>query len=673
MLDPFCTQSALEALTTVSSEKVPVDLTLISMPYVHTPRPPLAMGILPAILKQAGFRVETLYANLLFAERIGWYMQAIVNTHKNLFIPEFLFAETVFPGTGRVDAFLQELVKQNWQGKRFVNNGHGEHLGWYCQEANRFTRETAEAVLEQKPAIVGCSSTFLQQVPSLGLLRLIKEQSPETITLLGGANCEGIMGQAVHRLCPWVDYVVSGDADGLITSLIQGILNSGTKLKPEHTPVGVYTPAHRDRNYQAHPLENGITRAVFRDLDSLPVPDFKGFFKTLQRCPRIKESIRPALTAESSRGCWWGQKQGCRFCGLNGVASGYVAKSPEKTMSELRQMSREYGITQFSMVDNIMEADYFSTFLPLLSEAGKPFRLFYETRSNLSRPEFEAMRKAGINWIQPGIESLSSELLQHMNKGVRAWQHVRLLKLSLEYGVRLQWFILYSFPGEKSHWYKEMAELIPYLHHLQPPHSLIPMQLGRFSAYYEHAREYDIEAIAPPMAKYCYPFRGQDLLDLMTSFEPRDERVELDHNILSFFMEDPAVRSLRGVGADWILAFWQGNGQRPILQFEDDGRTLRVYDTRRIATAETHEFSGAKRRLYRVLCEEYPRTDQALRGFGKDWSREADRFIENNLAIRLDNRILGLAHPEPVASLPKYETMPMGSTNLETRNEAEPR
>jgi magnesium-protoporphyrin IX monomethyl ester (oxidative) cyclase len=47
----------------------------------------------------------------------------------------------------------------------------------------------------------------------LALLRIIKEKNPDIITLLGGANCEASMGQAAKRNFPWIDFVVSGEAD----------------------------------------------------------------------------------------------------------------------------------------------------------------------------------------------------------------------------------------------------------------------------------------------------------------------------------------------------------------------------------------------------------------------------------------------------------------------------
>lgn len=636
-------------------------MILVSMPYAQLTRPPMAMGLLPAILLQHKIEVKAVYANLLFAEQIGGYLEILLKTHKNLYIPEFLFSEAAFPGTTDVDHFLADLVEQHWHGKLFVERGHGQHLARYCKAAEAFTDELAHTLLKESPGIIGCSSTFLQHVPSLALLRKIKALSPETITLLGGANCEGVMGQATHRLCPWVDYVVSGDADAIITPLVKAIRKQGRELPIQDTPVGVYTPLLREKRYQAPQLSNGITRAVFRDLESLPTPDFTDYFTTLNQCPDLNERIQPGLSAESSRGCWWGQTKGCRFCALNGKAAEYSVKPAHKTMAELTELSRTYGINQFSMVDNIIESEYFSSFLPMLEKAGKPFKLFYETRSNLGRPEFEAMHRAGINWIQPGVESLSSKLLQHMNKGVKAWHHIRLLKLAIEYGIRFQWFLMHSFPGEKSDWYQEMTDLIPYLHHLQPPHSSIPMQYCRFSDYFENADAYGVKVVSPPMAGHVFPFKGQDLFDLMSSFEPKQGRGEVDHQVLSFLLEDTSVRRLRAVMVEWMLAFWDKKKKsRPVLEYTDDGKTLTVCDTREVATNGTHTFTGKDRSLYLLFCETYPLIYKPLEDHGDNWRHKADPFIQKNLAVELDSRVVGLAHPKAKSDFPLFNDFPGG-------------
>ena len=79
--------------------------------------------------------------------------------------------------------------------------------------------------------------------------------------------------------------------------------------------------------------------------------------------------------------------------------------------------------------------------------------VFFEIKANVSRAQVAALVDAGITWVQPGIESLHSEVLKLMDKGIQGWQNVQLLKWARELGLRLSWSVLWGFPGEKDDWY----------------------------------------------------------------------------------------------------------------------------------------------------------------------------------------------------------------------------
>ena len=40
--------------------------------------------------------------------------------------------------------------------------------------------------------------------------------------------------------------------------------------------------------------------------------------------------VRPQIPLETSRGCWWGMKHHCIFCGLNGKQMAFQDKSPDR-------------------------------------------------------------------------------------------------------------------------------------------------------------------------------------------------------------------------------------------------------------------------------------------------------------------------------------------------------
>lgn len=79
--------------------------------------------------------------------------------------------------------------------------------------------------------------------------------------------------------------------------------------------------------------------------------------------------IRPTLLFETSRGCWWGERAHCTFCGLNGLTMKYRSKSADVAMSQFGSLFRYAGrlpYLRLQCVDNIMPREYVKEVLPYL-------------------------------------------------------------------------------------------------------------------------------------------------------------------------------------------------------------------------------------------------------------------------------------------------------------------
>jgi len=62
---------------------------------------------------------------------------------------------------------------------------------------------------------------FEQTSASVALLRRIKVLCPETVTVIGGANCEAEMGFELHRSFPWIDFVCTGEGEAAFVELVE--------------------------------------------------------------------------------------------------------------------------------------------------------------------------------------------------------------------------------------------------------------------------------------------------------------------------------------------------------------------------------------------------------------------------------------------------------------------
>lgn len=467
-------------------------VALVTMPFGAVANPPIQVALLQSIAREAGFACEAHYFNLDFAVRIG---RDLYDRLATSFLPltgEWLFSLAAF-GQEAPDAAAEYLQ---------VFADAATALG--CNDAVLrkvrdeivpvFLDYLCEDVQWQDYDLVGFSSTFQQTVPSLALARRLKARWPGLKVVFGGANCEGEMGEELLRKCHQLDYVVSGEGDQTFPEMLKA-LRTGA---PIAAIPNVASRAEQE-------VVRGRRAPVFMKLDTLPTPDFHDFFDRAARLEVLppEERVNVELPFEAARGCWWGQKHHCTFCGLNGGTMTFRSKSPERVIDELIGLSQTYGTVKFAAVDNIVDMSYFKTLFLELAHRGINYELFYEVKSNLTMEQVKSLRDAGVTRIQPGIESLSTHVLSLMEKGVTAIQNVNLLRWARHFNLGVLWNILTGFPGETANDYRLQADLMRNLHHLQPPWCVGELQVERFSPIFKDRQRFPARELSPHR---CYSF-----------------------------------------------------------------------------------------------------------------------------------------------------------------------
>ena len=322
---------------------------------------------------------------------------------------------------------------------------------------------------------------------------------------------------------------------------------------------------------------------------------------------------------ETSRGCWWGAKQHCTFCGLNAEGMAYRAKSGPRALEEMEAQVKKDGIRQIQVVDNILDMQYFKSVLPYLVE--RPMAdLYYETKANLSKAQVKMLADSGIRWIQPGIESLSDSTLKLMAKGVTELQNIQLLRWSMEFGVSVDWNFLYGFPGERDEELERVASDAETLHHLEPPVSAIVLNLDRFSPYFKAPEQYGLNPVYPAKPyRYVYPF-PEDSLKRLAYFYDSD-----------FFMgkgDSAAFKTLKGVVARWGKAY-----SRSHLLSIPRQKSLIILDTRPCARRFLHRLTGLRRKVYEC-CDKATALNGIVESVDRNFSAEE---VESVLQV-LDRR-----------------------------------
>ncbi len=628
-----------------------MEVCLVSMPHTPVERPSLAVGLLQAVLERDGISTGAIYANILWCEKTGLHLYNFARHGENQF-GDWIFSEVAFPEfKPDPQAYLRLIFSEPVLRRLRITKGElPQFVADVRGRARHFIDEIAGQIVDASPSIVGCSSTYAAHVSSLALLRRIRELAPHIVTMMGGANCESVMGLTTHEHFPWVDYVVSGEADGIIADLVKAIRHDGRHVGLAELPRGVFAPIHRIRGYAA--IRGNPPRAVTEPLANMPTPNYDDYFEALNNAPMLGQIVHPGMPVEGSRGCWWGAKRQCVFCGLNGASMKFRHRPPEEVLNDLNSLRERYGVNQFGFTDNILNPQWFMSLFPRLRELEAPFSIACETSPALTKRQISIMTDAGVNWLQPGMESLHPGTLALLNKGTKAWLNVRFLKWCLYYGIYVYWFLLDDVPGQDDEWYSETQKLIPALYHLSPPRLFNSVLFARHSMYHTDPDRYGLRLTPSPGYSVTYPLSEERLKTIAYLFINERPGMEDQKNEI----REIRRKALLDVLVEWTRLFHSND--RPVLQVSDTGTELHVRDTRPATAEQSFRLSASERTIY-LACEDGIRPEtlhRQLSAEGRSKSEIEDATIslrDRRLLVYLDNHLLSLGTPEPLRAVPQ--------------------
>ncbi len=496
-------------------------IVLINMPWASIDVPSLSLGIIRnsvrSILPDAD--VTVVDANL---DYVDWVTARTEFTYGDY---TYYSNATYFMGCGDW-VFSSALYDDpEWRIAEFEQL-HGPSMSRENMRMNmllhemapEFIEELANRVTSLRPDVVGFTSTFQQNVASLAAAKAIKARTPDVVTVIGGANCDGSQGAALHRSFSFIDFVVRGEGEVAFPELL-----SQLNLQPglfDHI-AGLCWRDDAEES-MVNPLDAAPLAA-----SEIVTPDFAGYFERLASSA-ARQWVEPKLVIEGARGCWWGEKHHCTFCGLNGSFMQFRSKDVGSYYQEIMDLVRQHQVLDIFVVDNILDMGYVDTLLPRIAESGYDLRIQYEIKSNMRHHQLSQLAQSGIHSVQPGIESLSSRVLKLMDKGVSGCHNVRMMRDGESLGLSLSWNYLYGFPGETSDDYLSILDQIPALHHLFPPEGSSRIAIERFSPFFERP-ELGFGALrADSQYSVTYDLPESDLFDLAYLFTASPQGISSD-------------------------------------------------------------------------------------------------------------------------------------------------
>lgn len=603
-------------------------VALVSMPSLSARHPSFQLALLKPLLERAGIPAQQFSLFMYLGNQIGWRMaetladvwpclvgewiwsKAAFGEHANTQDDSYFMAyRDLFPTICNIaGCTLQDIRRLRYEGAPQFINFCLDSVDW-----NRF-------------GLIGFTVVFQQLVGSLALARALKQRYPHIPIIIGGASLEDDIASEIMRHCPQIDYVHCGDAEISFPQMVHRLYNGESM---EGLPGIMWRSQQGEVRYAGRAPN-------FMEMNETPLPDFDEYFYArdasgYERSEMLQELLVPF---EAARGCWWGEKNHCTFCGLNRSGMEFRAKDPDKVIEQLEALARRYGHYLFNAIDNIMAPEYVEKLFGRLAAANSDLCIHYEIRPNFSRTQLGRLRRSGLFSVQPGIESLSTNILKIMRKHSTGMRNVELIKWCTYYGITALYNILCRFPGETEEDYRIQSDVAGKIIHFQPPYAIVKARADRGSPMYTEPASQSISGLVPAKC-YQYIFPG--------SFDLRRISYYFDHDMANVVTED-VYEELFGMVGAWQAAWNQP--ERPYLKYRKAFSSIAIFDGRnpRVLTFTYYDDDAE---LYEYCAEARTSRDIAARFGSYSWIENAlNDFVSKNLMLFLDGRYLSLALPE---------------------------
>ena len=272
-------------------------------------------------------------------------------------------------------------------------------------------KNTVDAILKQKPDIIGISSSTHFFNEALEIARKIRNRIDVPI-LIGGSHITALPDTLAGNF----DIGILGEGEQTLLELMQIFLDY-----KEFAPKNL-----RNVKGIAYHYNGGIVmherRPLIADLDTIPYPA-RDLYKMEKEylIPRVTFSLNKLSKSThilTSRGCCYF----CTFCSSSAFWQRIRYHSPEYVVGEIKQLIKNYKIDEIGIFDDLFIADKerFRKIVELLESEGLNDKCKYRIhgRANLIDEDMcKLIDRMNIKSVAIGFESQSSKVLNYLKKG----------------------------------------------------------------------------------------------------------------------------------------------------------------------------------------------------------------------------------------------------------------
>ncbi len=631
-------------------------ISLVNMPFAILNTPSVALTQLKSVLDnrfEGQVSVETCYLNMDFAHYVGvalyqyiaFAVEGLVSGIGDWFFRQLAFPEAIdnaqeyfsryYPHPGKRTQVLKYTVQKRRQG-----------LDAYLDELiTKYSLDQA--------AIVGFTSRFCQNLASFALARKLKERNPDIITVMGGPNCQSPMGQEIVKHVPQIDFVFSGPALKSFPEFAQHCLNQNRQAC-EHID-GVFSKT----NVASFPAQvaagepAGIC-AFGQDLDinaNIKL-DYNSFLEAFEK-HFLDGEMKPILMFETSRGCWWGERAQCNFCGMSPAKMQYSVMSPEKAIEQFKSLFKYPRPLYLHCIDNILPKSLVSDVFPHLDTPSDVI-MYYSAKALPNEKDVQTLARAGVKLVQLEVEAFATPALKAMSTGTSAFQNLLCLKHFLMHGVYPVWNLLVGFPDEKEEMYQKYLHDLPLLIHFPPPSGVQTVAFERYSPYFVNAQQYGLDLRPDDVYKLIYPFDERVLNNLAYHFT--------NHNFKAPYLATmwKWIDKVREKCYHWQTR-WHGGDQMlpPRLFFKHNEDRPVVYDSR---SGEAVEHQLDQTTIEVLKCLDKPK---GLGELARSWGHIPDFDPAKEIGLLQDRGLIFVENGAFLSLVLPQEPPPLDAQTME--------
>jgi len=234
-------------------------------------------------------------------------------------------------------------------------------------------------------------------------------------------------------------------------------------------------------------IQHNPPRELIKDLDILPIPDFKDI-------PKRKYG---AIAIQTSRGCI----AGCAFCDETVYWDKYRWRKPKKIVEEIELQSQKYNTTNFRFHDSLINGSpkQLERLCELLKE--KNLHIIWGGNARVEGLTEELIKKmydAGCRYLLFGIESASQRILNNMQKKITVEKIISTLEACQNVGIWTHTHWMTGFPTEQWEDVEETIRFIEKNKKLIDSASVHPFTLPtQFSHVFNNPQKFGITEIFP--------------------------------------------------------------------------------------------------------------------------------------------------------------------------------